>query len=679
MGFAQPGQILVSRSYHEVVSHISESYTKLFSYEGSRTDKNVREHEVYSVGYTSTRGSGIRSPAERALVSTQEGKRQASSATVATGTGALPWLARLEPWLNNRTIAFGTATLSLGAFTLANSAVGITGNVIGINTATISGVDILTSGNQNGITPTSPQRITDSVATLTWVNIVLNGGRIRILNQLGAEQLNSTTDATILLPKASTGTWTYKIAKYGSQPIFGSFSVDGVFKTIAPSYIPDSAVVASLAVVSAYTSLDTSQKVYDYYSLYLTTAAGILETKSVSLTPAILNLGAYSLTAGAIAANATTIATGSAGISGVNVTTTGSISGIAPAYPQQLASSAGTTNWLRITPTTGQVYRDSVNTTYSATASTTLLPATFTSAITIYVTRRGYKKQVVTVPYATTLLAAQAFFLIPDSNVVDLTTDLSTVDLTTAQLIYDAFSQYQASLVGIADVYIPAKSPGALDFGIKGFTLLTDTDFSVSPLQIKSAGLASDTYYSQSNFTSGIATIADAVLIRAANLNSELKFTPDTVTFYPSQTTRDSGTSPGLTVSGGTYRVLYGSTVNGVVMSGTVYVRVTVGVVTFFSEIPLISGANVLDLGVQGQLTVLSGKMNNLPDAVWGVPLDGVIPAKKLLVTTTAALAGKATGGGTDTITFRNLSDTSTAAIMTVDANGNRSAVTIAP
>ncbi len=60
MGFAQPGQILVSRSYYEVVSHISETYTKLFSYEGSRTDKHVREHEVYSVGYTTTRG--MRSP-----------------------------------------------------------------------------------------------------------------------------------------------------------------------------------------------------------------------------------------------------------------------------------------------------------------------------------------------------------------------------------------------------------------------------------------------------------------------------------------------------------------------------------------------------------------------------------------------------------------------------------------
>jgi class 3 adenylate cyclase len=50
MGFAAPNQILVARSYYEVVSCLSDAYGKLFHYEGSRTDKHVREHEVYAVG-----------------------------------------------------------------------------------------------------------------------------------------------------------------------------------------------------------------------------------------------------------------------------------------------------------------------------------------------------------------------------------------------------------------------------------------------------------------------------------------------------------------------------------------------------------------------------------------------------------------------------------------------------
>lgn len=49
MSFATPGQLMVSRSFYEVVSCLSADYRKLFHYEGARTDKHVREHEVYSV------------------------------------------------------------------------------------------------------------------------------------------------------------------------------------------------------------------------------------------------------------------------------------------------------------------------------------------------------------------------------------------------------------------------------------------------------------------------------------------------------------------------------------------------------------------------------------------------------------------------------------------------------
>ncbi len=49
MSFADPGQILVSRSYYDVMARLSEDYGKLFHYEGAKTDKHVREHEVYAI------------------------------------------------------------------------------------------------------------------------------------------------------------------------------------------------------------------------------------------------------------------------------------------------------------------------------------------------------------------------------------------------------------------------------------------------------------------------------------------------------------------------------------------------------------------------------------------------------------------------------------------------------
>jgi len=63
MGFADPGQILVSRSYYDAVSRLSQEYAGMFHYQGSRTDKHVREHEVYAIGYPGDLTSTQRSQA----------------------------------------------------------------------------------------------------------------------------------------------------------------------------------------------------------------------------------------------------------------------------------------------------------------------------------------------------------------------------------------------------------------------------------------------------------------------------------------------------------------------------------------------------------------------------------------------------------------------------------------
>ncbi|HEX7636083.1 MAG TPA: PEGA domain-containing protein [Noviherbaspirillum sp.] len=50
MSFADPGQVMVSRSYYDIISRFSRDYAQLFNYEGTRHDKHVREHEVYRFG-----------------------------------------------------------------------------------------------------------------------------------------------------------------------------------------------------------------------------------------------------------------------------------------------------------------------------------------------------------------------------------------------------------------------------------------------------------------------------------------------------------------------------------------------------------------------------------------------------------------------------------------------------
>jgi class 3 adenylate cyclase len=66
MSFADPGQLLVSRSYYEVISCLSQEYAKLFNYTGLHADKHVREHGIYSVGYYQVnQASGSAAPVKR--------------------------------------------------------------------------------------------------------------------------------------------------------------------------------------------------------------------------------------------------------------------------------------------------------------------------------------------------------------------------------------------------------------------------------------------------------------------------------------------------------------------------------------------------------------------------------------------------------------------------------------
>ncbi|MCE2991126.1 MAG: PEGA domain-containing protein [Nitrosomonadaceae bacterium] len=83
MSFARPGQVVVSRSFYDVVSVISDEYAQLFKYEGSRTDKHVREHEIYIVGDSAAAFDMARSGmADRAAATNPRNKKPDGVATV---------------------------------------------------------------------------------------------------------------------------------------------------------------------------------------------------------------------------------------------------------------------------------------------------------------------------------------------------------------------------------------------------------------------------------------------------------------------------------------------------------------------------------------------------------------------------------------------------------------------
>jgi len=120
MSFARPGQIVVSRSFFDVVSVISDEYAKLFKYEGSRTDKHVREHEIYIVGDSDAAFRTAKAGTVDRAAATNPGARAQRQAGVTTGTYGVRQLADggPVPFLQDRrklTIAGG----ALAALVLA--------------------------------------------------------------------------------------------------------------------------------------------------------------------------------------------------------------------------------------------------------------------------------------------------------------------------------------------------------------------------------------------------------------------------------------------------------------------------------------------------------------------------------------------------------------------------------
>jgi hypothetical protein len=90
------------------------------------------------------------------------------------------------------------------------------------------------------------------------------------------------------------------------------------------------------------------------------------------------------------------------------------------------------------------------------------------------------------------------------------------------------------------------------------------------------------------------------------------------------------------------------------------------------------TAAILADTGTDGVVVKAAGFNADAVTKIWNEVLAGTKTAKQLLgILIPAFAAGKVTGGGTTTITWRNTEDTFNAIVATVDANGNRSAVTI--
>jgi hypothetical protein len=113
MSFAHPGQVLISRAYYEVLTRVSEDYTRWLSYQGSRTDKHVREHEIFEVAGSSSEALELAMRRHRARPTGRSGDTDSTQSTQSAAQSVR------SSWLRSRALAYLAAAVSVATLLAA--------------------------------------------------------------------------------------------------------------------------------------------------------------------------------------------------------------------------------------------------------------------------------------------------------------------------------------------------------------------------------------------------------------------------------------------------------------------------------------------------------------------------------------------------------------------------------
>ncbi|KKM45259.1 hypothetical protein LCGC14_1560990 [marine sediment metagenome] len=109
------------------------------------------------------------------------------------------------------------------------------------------------------------------------------------------------------------------------------------------------------------------------------------------------------------------------------------------------------------------------------------------------------------------------------------------------------------------------------------------------------------------------------------------------------------------------------------VITNATGVDVAADIIAVKAETTLIVG----DTGTDGVVLKVAGLNADAVDKILDEVVEGTITVRQAFRILIAAVAGKTTGGGTVTASFRNIADDGNRIVATVDVNGNRTAMTL--
>jgi hypothetical protein len=176
-----------------------------------------------------------------------------------------------------------------------------------------SGTGAIQVRTNNTTIGTIGANITRALVTSLTLTGLTEGSQVYIANGSGAqiEYVPYSSTSYSLNTTGSTGTFTYKVARYGFITATGTFTPATASFTFAITLIPDTNVIEPVEVVETYTELNTAQQIYDYISYYNTTNAGIVNSVSAVKSPGAIDFLSANVTlnpsAAAVMAGTTTL------------------------------------------------------------------------------------------------------------------------------------------------------------------------------------------------------------------------------------------------------------------------------------------------------------------------------------------------------------------------------------
>jgi hypothetical protein len=166
-------------------------------------------------------------------------------------------------------------------------------------TVSNSGSGLVTISLSNTTIGTVDANVSTRPVTVLTLNGLTAGSQIYIMDNTGAQfaYVASSGTSYTLDTTGATGTWTWKVVRYGYIAQTGTH-LPAIASTLITVALSADAFITQTtkATVAAYTTLENLDKLYDYAAYYETLNAGISYSRIITKAGTAASAGAYSVT-----------------------------------------------------------------------------------------------------------------------------------------------------------------------------------------------------------------------------------------------------------------------------------------------------------------------------------------------------------------------------------------------